>query len=48
MSEADKLIEKYNKLIIKVNDLELASGLKISKLIDLFKQGYTIKKDFNN
>lgn len=38
-------IEDFNELTVKVSTLESLSGFSIDVLIDLYKKGFTLKKE---
>lgn len=38
-------IENFNELTVKVSTLESLSGFSIDVLIDLYKKGFTLKKE---
>ncbi len=40
-----EIIESFNELTIKVSTLESLSGFSIDELIELYKKGFTLKKE---
>lgn len=40
-----EIIENFNELTVKVSTLESLSGFSIDVLIDLYKKGFTLKKE---